>query len=647
MIQKHHKCWKKLPNEYSDLKEFIIDLSDFVKLDVLGKGSFGTVWKAQHITNGWIVAIKEFSFKPNKEKDSISSSRNDVQNDSFNENEFFCEVRILSKCTNNPFLIQLVGFSIKGTYAIVTSFIPCGSLWDVLHPKNSEKNQSNEQQSQASIQNQQKSINDTQKTIIALGISYGLKYIHSQNIIHLDLKSPNILLNDRIIPQIADFGLSQIYNPQSKNSNGNKNELISSQKSSPPSDVTIKGTPTWMSPEQLCGLPCGPAADIFSFAIILYELYTEKDPYPGLSHAQIFYKVVKSKERPKLPENNSSLSRLISRCWESDPVKRPSSNEIFELFKSGEVSFPHSNSRYVIEVVKMIEKYEKSFYEAILKEASMVNQVISLRQMQKKFVEEGKDEENNGFEVGGENESAMGSKKYFMSCLTKFAWFGKIEEFDIYLSALPSLNLDEADDKGVTPIQAAIINDQLIMVQYLARLPNTKRKEGSNSNEIASNTNSNRLSDSDKKPNSDIKSNSSVDNNNSSPESNSNSNLHTKNYIQFDINATDSDGNTPFLLAVTLFKPRIVAYLGQLKKVNVNAQNNNGYSALHLMMKMVHGNEKGDNDHKLSIMMKALSFAKDLRVDLKDKEGKEAFEGKPKLLAEFTKRQEANKMQYS
>ena len=588
MRKKHHqhKSFKNLPSEYKDLKDFIIDLSDFKKLDVLGKGSFSTVWKAQHITNGWIVAIKEFLIIPNKNENLPMSPSNSSQSNSFSEKDFYREIRILSKCINNPFFVQLIGFSINNTYAIVTSFVPCGSLWDILHLSKDEHQNDQNQTQKNSTQNVQLCLNDTQKNFIALGLSYAMKYLHSQNIIHLDFKSPNILFDDRILPKIADLGLSQFYNPNSKS---DTDIPLSSEKvAGPPSCISKNGTPMWMSPEQICGLKCGPKSDVYSFGIILYELLTGKEPYTGLNDVQIFYKVVRSNERPKLPEESSPLSHLISSCWDSDPQNRPTFSEIYELFQSGEVMFPNSHQPCMKEILRIIENHEKDVRESARREAAVLNRSISLRQMKKEFDnQEGSPEGSTKGSI-----ARCGSPAYFSSCLTRLAALGKVNELDIYVSSLSSLDLNKAGEDGLTPIKAAIINDQLSVVQFLVRIHNITEKTAKTAENLGA--------------------------------------------PLFDINATDNEGNTAFLLSVILFRPRIVAYLAQVKSVDVNAQICEGCSALHLLMKI-------DNENGRSVMLKALSFAANLKTDLKDKDGKTPFEGNSELMNEFIKRQEKNR----
>ena len=653
MNKKHQQNrWKNLPSEYNDLKDFVIDLSDFIKLDVLGKGSFGTVWKAQHISNGWIVAIKEFSIISNKSQGSSSSSSiNDDQPSSFTEDDFFREVRILSKCTNNPFLIQLVGFSIRNTYAIVTSFVPCGSLWDVLHPKNSNAYEGNPNNNQESQNNNQQSLNDTQKNIIALGISYAMKYLHSQNIIHLDFKSPNILLDDRILPKVADFGLSKFYDPNSKS---NKDDIsITSEKAGPPPCISQKGTPMWMSPEQICGLKCDPKSDVYSFGVILYDLYTNKEPYQGLNHVQIFYKVVRSNERPKLPENETPLAHLIASCWDSDPSMRPTFSEIFELFQSGKVKFPFCKPHSVREALRIIKNNDRTIREALKRDAGVLNQAISMRQARLQL---------DG--SGGCGIESQKSSRYFASCAARLAGQGKVAELDVLACSIPSIDFNMPGEDGVTPITAAIANDQLVTVQFFVRLhrsllsiQNPAETAASNSrqfclkqninNSIINTPINNTNFDNPNKQNN-ICINTPINNTNNSNSSNSVTNTNSINCVgkitslvtfcpSFNINARDSDGNTPFLIAVIMFRPRIVAYLAQVRSVDVNVQNIHGLSALHLAVRLNFGR---DSDGRRLVMLRALAYASRLRVDLKDPNGKEAFDGNRSLLEEFLRRQE-------
>jgi serine/threonine protein kinase len=95
-------------------------------------------------------------------------------------------IRILCK---DIFLLDFIGFTMTSPYSIVTSFMPCRSIWDV-------------------IQNKTLQLNSIQKTNIVMGITYGMMYLHKHKVMHRGLNSPNILLDERCFPKIVDFGLN-------------------------------------------------------------------------------------------------------------------------------------------------------------------------------------------------------------------------------------------------------------------------------------------------------------------------------------------------------------------------------------------------------------------------------------------------------
>lgn len=92
----------------------------------------------------------------------------------------------------------------------------------------------------------------------------GLAYAHQQQIIHRDIKPENILINKQAHLKIADFGLAQV-----------QNEAGVTQKSS------IVGTPGYMSPEQISGEKLTPQSDLFSAGIVIFELFSGKNPFVG------------------------------------------------------------------------------------------------------------------------------------------------------------------------------------------------------------------------------------------------------------------------------------------------------------------------------------------------------------------------------
>jgi serine/threonine protein kinase len=126
---------------------------------------------------------------------------------------------------------------------------------------------------------------------IIKGIAEGLKYAHSKNIIHADLKPANILIAKDFEAKITDWGLSKLYG----------------------SEITVKGlTPLYAAPEQLDPSygSIDQRTDIFQLGIIFYELLTGKNPFRGYTFEEVKRKITdESIEIPKPSSFNASLKK--------------------------------------------------------------------------------------------------------------------------------------------------------------------------------------------------------------------------------------------------------------------------------------------------------------------------------------------------
>jgi len=92
------------------------------------------------------------------------------------------------------------------------------------------------------------------------------------------------------------------------------------------------GTPLWMGPEVLQGMPLTEKVDVYSFAMVLWEMLSGKEPFEEFDSYDVFVDSVCFKnERPDFPENfPDCLKKLISSCWHQDVSKRPSFAEIVD-----------------------------------------------------------------------------------------------------------------------------------------------------------------------------------------------------------------------------------------------------------------------------------------------------------------------------
>merc|ERR1712176_797852 len=162
---------------------------------------------------------------------------------------------------------------------------------------------------------------------VAEGATKGVAHLHEHNIIHRDLKSANILLDKHFEPRITDFGLSRMKD-QSTLTAGT-------------------GTFQWMAPEVIQGKKYDEKSDIYSLAIIFWEIKTGLIPFVSyrLNGIQASVAVVTQKKRPKIDsiifKNKMLFSKwkqLIVRMWSQSPAPRPNGTEVINILKEFEIS---------------------------------------------------------------------------------------------------------------------------------------------------------------------------------------------------------------------------------------------------------------------------------------------------------------------
>jgi serine/threonine protein kinase len=256
----------------------------------VGAGSFGEVFTADWL--GTEVAMKQMHDK-NMTGESIE--------------EFAGEVRMMQSM-RHPNVVLFLGAVVRGpSLNIVCELMPYGSLHALLHG--------------ASRNGVELSTNGRLREQMARDCARGMSYLHSRSppVVHYDLKPANLLVDANWTVKVSDFGMSRL------------------KHSSKLGSRAPGGTPEWMAPEALRNDPTDESADVYSFAVILWELITLKYPWEELSSpVQIVVQVAFLHRRPKLPTwLPSKAVQLLQRCWHKDPGERPAFPEILEQLKAG------------------------------------------------------------------------------------------------------------------------------------------------------------------------------------------------------------------------------------------------------------------------------------------------------------------------
>jgi serine/threonine protein kinase len=144
--------------------------------------------------------------------------------------------------------------------------------------------------------------------MIAMQVCNALDYAHMRGLIHRDIKPSNIMIKKNGEVKLMDFGIAQSRNLESLTMPG-----------------TLIGTPAYMSPEQIIGQQLDVRSDIFSFGIVLYEMFTGIKPFTDDETEAVSAKILKEKARAPRRINSDiprSLQRVIKKCLRKKPQRR-------------------------------------------------------------------------------------------------------------------------------------------------------------------------------------------------------------------------------------------------------------------------------------------------------------------------------------
>ena len=346
-----------------DLEGAFFDTSQFeLTSKKLGQGQFGKVYVVESTNDGSQYAAKIIM--------------NDGEFNGHNQMLLLRETVILYKM-KHPAIVKFYGINFhsfdnpdKLEPTIITEYLPHGSLKEILKKEQNSIADDN--------------WNPTKKYICLLGIVDAMRYLHQHGIIHRDLKPENILVDENYYPRVCDFGLSKCFS----------NSLSKSMQLSMTGKI---GTPLYMAPEMMEEEHYGSSVDVYSFAILAYEIVTGKEPFSergkSIKLAELARKVM-SGGRPKFTEGvTEKMKELITQCWNHDYKERPSFQEIFDKLSTDFTYFDEDvdedEVNEYIEVLKeeaeeLPPSHSQADFEKIDKKNKKLEEKVSILENEKK-----------------------------------------------------------------------------------------------------------------------------------------------------------------------------------------------------------------------------------------------------------------------
>ncbi|KAJ6937921.1 leucine-rich repeat receptor-like protein kinase [Populus alba x Populus x berolinensis] len=311
--------------------------NNFSEDNALGSGGYGTVYKGT-LPTGVLVAIKR------AKQGSLQGSH-----------EFKTEIELLSR-VHHKNLVSLLGFCYQlGEQMLVYEYIKNGTLTDCISGKSGFK------------------LSWTKRLGIAIDSARGIAYLHelaNPPIIHRDIKSTNILLDDQLIAKVADFGLSKpLDNNEAHVSTG------------------VKGTMGYLDPEYFMTGQLTEKSDVYSFGVVMLELVTARKPIENGSYVVREVKTAMGNQRTKDSSNLDAILDpaldpgkplkgvekfidLAIRCVEELAANRPTMNEVVkELENIQQLAGFNGNAEMVSTSTTYSETTEGSFYHDYNKNA--------------------------------------------------------------------------------------------------------------------------------------------------------------------------------------------------------------------------------------------------------------------------------------
>lgn len=247
----------------------------FERIRMVGRGAFGTAVLYRRTADDALVVVKEVNLSELKPHDRLLAQN---------------EVRVLS-LLDHPNIIGYFDAHREGELLrIEMEYADGGNLaqW---------------------VAQRKEAVAETQILRLFKQVLLGMEYVHSNRVLHRDLKSANIFLTVKGVPKIGDFGISRV--------------ITTLQKA-----VTVVGTPYYVSPELCKGLPYDAKSDVWSLGCVLYELCARRLPFAGDNLPALVSRIMQGAYDPLPPIYSSALASFLALIFTRQPERRPGCTEL-------------------------------------------------------------------------------------------------------------------------------------------------------------------------------------------------------------------------------------------------------------------------------------------------------------------------------
>ncbi|XP_022081154.1 hepatocyte growth factor receptor-like [Acanthaster planci] len=250
----------------------------------LGKGAFGKVFQA---------ALTDWPSDGEQNTVAVKT----VEDTDPSKVIKFLKEGLLMKNFSHPNVLKLLGltFDRMGQPLIVLPFMANGDLKSFVKMRKQE-------------------LTHTQLMMFAYHVALGMEYLAGQKFVHRDLAARNCLVDDEFVTKISDFGLSRDLDESDYYTSGEQQAKL-----------PVK----WMAPESMERLVYSTKSDVWSYGVLLWELFSRgQTPYPEIQNRDVylFLKTGKRMDPPRFCP--IKISDIMRRCWLESPKKRPSFRQI-------------------------------------------------------------------------------------------------------------------------------------------------------------------------------------------------------------------------------------------------------------------------------------------------------------------------------